>query len=852
MMQTQNAFNLKYANCRRNSATARTISDTASDIADADYVDRNIPKMELLKINYVNKSLGNLTAIGDDDDEAAKTSLLSTTAPLRERRRSHQKAPAPPRPRSEGALKVSELAKLSNATAAVAAANAANQMASSGHRSLGPLTPSSASASSTQHNHPLKYTVYKKHNDASGSRGATKLQYTNNDDVFKSKKKYLMFDSKKRNANDNIQFFFDSKSYERHVDNKMYGVLTNGHGHNHTNAGGDAASTRTTISDAASTGSSHSWNFIKSAKAAVGSAGVKAAIEQKIAKKVPLTRGESKTPTASMQREKSLIDLARIAKNFRENRSASSDSILTPKSLNKLQHRARDDDALHRQVKKSEKTTMVAEEKNRCLCQHNKPAEPKARPDAMPNKVKEVKKRPPPPPVSNNQHHSHHMHNLQRVEPQRPSLARSVSVDTQTDDLPLHDQQHAEMADCKITADLDKSIVNIEYGCGTAPKPTNPNKNTCGYKNCTFVNCPMSSGGAGLMPVSTVSTGTTTMKSFNNMNNDSDAASLDAALAARRKTIHSISITKIDTISNKSKLYLKTKEFNLDDNGNCIDEEEARDLAPVALNNMRNIVGGNKKKMAPQPPSAATTIPIKFMPNNQNLNNSIKCKSVDKANFISSSTSMENRKFNNLSAAPLSLPAFNLSSMAQHAQISITNNSNTTMAAINNTNHTNINCNNKPNDSNRVKIFIRNPPSISSSTSSTSSGASSRASSSSDSCSSDYYDRVADSGILLNDHTADSSSNSSDVANNKMSSHLRDLFPTRLGCDGAIFWNDCYYYDEHACCDCRSPGSDGNAKDAGSAVTVLCSCDAASSNGSATSSNIAIKQVKTCKRCGVI
>lgn len=84
-----------------------------------------------------------------------------------------------------------------------------------------------------------KYAVYKKHNlhendhDRHGLQrrglGGSPAVVEKNSKVFdfdsvKFRKKYFLFDTKKRSKKlDNIQFYFDKESYERHVDNKLYG-----------------------------------------------------------------------------------------------------------------------------------------------------------------------------------------------------------------------------------------------------------------------------------------------------------------------------------------------------------------------------------------------------------------------------------------------------------------------------------------------------------------------------------------------------------------------------------------------------------------------------------------------------
>lgn len=88
-----------------------------------------------------------------------------------------------------------------------------------------------------------KYLVYKKKHSIFGTAASTsneKLQYingnkkksveTNTQDppvkAKESKKKYLIFENKKSsNKLDSIQYYFDNKSYEKYVDNKLYGRI---------------------------------------------------------------------------------------------------------------------------------------------------------------------------------------------------------------------------------------------------------------------------------------------------------------------------------------------------------------------------------------------------------------------------------------------------------------------------------------------------------------------------------------------------------------------------------------------------------------------------------------------------
>lgn len=74
---------------------------------------------------------------------------------------------------------------------------------------------------------PLKYVVYKKHNQVAES----KLQYVNDTTLNSSspktvpKKRFFENDRKSKSKLDTIQFVFDNKDYERHVDNKMYDCI---------------------------------------------------------------------------------------------------------------------------------------------------------------------------------------------------------------------------------------------------------------------------------------------------------------------------------------------------------------------------------------------------------------------------------------------------------------------------------------------------------------------------------------------------------------------------------------------------------------------------------------------------
>lgn len=89
---------------------------------------------------------------------------------------------------------------------------------------------------------PGKYLIYKRKHSIFGTAPSTpqKLQYVTGNDkkaveitqpdpppkLKENRKKYLIFDGKKSSSKlDSIQYYFDNKSYEKYVDNKLYGKI---------------------------------------------------------------------------------------------------------------------------------------------------------------------------------------------------------------------------------------------------------------------------------------------------------------------------------------------------------------------------------------------------------------------------------------------------------------------------------------------------------------------------------------------------------------------------------------------------------------------------------------------------
>lgn len=850
-------------------SSRKTSCSEASDIIDADYIDKNIPKMELLKINYVSRSRNSLATSTPEEHDIVQ---------LRAKKRVHPKQQLYQRSHSDGVLKVSELAKLSgcNNTEIHSDSNSSSKLSSimQFKAAAAAAVPKVQSVTPSSHQiNPLKYTVYKKHNAPDPTKKSEKLQYTNDDAIFKAnKKKYSMFDSRKRNAIDNIQFYFDSKSYERHVDNKMYGVLMkNVCNNNNGNAGNDGTphhhrSQSNTLDSKASVkrlapagppssieNKSNSWNFVKATKSLLNNSNIARMSGSKYTKNVPSSASSKK-----MSRDSSLVDLSRIGQLFKENtRRASADDLLdgvrapvssahTPKYRNE-----RSDSMDNKTAGSSKKIKKLSIDfENKCLCDY-KPKQfrgPTERKTSAPAQIISAQN------ASRNNDSS-----FPRFRRKLEFPSASIdSLATASDSPPaLPPKSIKRLSKCS-SVDYDddmsqrsgrsefylldkarsKSIASIEHGvplfghfqsnnCGGSG-------NTCGYKNCTFVNCPMSSITAALSNVNRESNDKICLKTTINTHGDRFEKNRVEANKVKAHNNNNISITKIDTISNKSKLYLKTKDF-ADEDDDLLKQFEMNangdGIQSIALNNLKNLKNTtNLQVNGHSMCNGGTTIPIKFTPNQQNLNNSMKCKSVEKLDFNSTST-IEDKKFNN--APPSTSPS---ESKAMTF--------------------------NKTDEENKVKIFIRNPPPVmqcersaasikkrSSASSSSCSSASSPAyeSSSSAESTSDYYDSVpaedeidyqtrdeisktevpeiqrkcniTDFGIVPTTKLLTPTTNTTvakqavtaaatfnDLSTNTTTSNLKSLFPSRLGCDGAIFWNDCFYYDEHACCSCKNAG----------------------------------------------
>lgn len=223
--------------------------------------------------------------------------------------------------------------------------------------------------------------------------------------------------------------------------------------------------------------------------------------------------------------------------------------------------------------------------------------------------------------------------------------------------------------------------------------------------------------------------------------------------------------------------YLPSTKSKCNNDDDAFDEDATTAATNEARNNLRNLA-----------------IEPKFAKNNrQNLNDSIKCKQITKIDFNAISEK-NSKQMNTLVAL---------------------------MAGTDDRKRNSTNC---------VKIFISNaetPPSIKSASSDSSSDLG-------------YYEEkirsddpaqssaTSSSGVSsLGDGEPSSSASTSGVLLRRRNRpadvpKLSGLFPSKMGCDGAIFWNDCYYYDEHACCRCNETNATSNEKKSGK---FICVCD---------------------------
>uniref|UniRef100_A0A182LX11 DH domain-containing protein n=1 Tax=Anopheles culicifacies TaxID=139723 RepID=A0A182LX11_9DIPT len=205
-----------------------------------------IPKMKLLKVNYVNlKNEETDKQLTSDKKETVTSSFAVSPA-------KHGKVLKEDIERKKPATAVGCAEK--STTGAKGVTNSTNNLADASAASFvgkkekkeckTATTTTSCKEPEAKTGDPgktgnSKYLVYKKHNGfgsansphsaESSTGGGAKLQYINDSDIkikALAKKKYgLLFENKKKSKLETVQYYFDSRGYERYVDNKLYGVI---------------------------------------------------------------------------------------------------------------------------------------------------------------------------------------------------------------------------------------------------------------------------------------------------------------------------------------------------------------------------------------------------------------------------------------------------------------------------------------------------------------------------------------------------------------------------------------------------------------------------------------------------
>lgn len=608
-----------------------------------------IPKMELLKINYIKRSKSPYNR--DDSVELRAKDPLYHPIQIA-------------RPRSEGAINF--LPKFGDSRGRNSAA--------------------------------LKYAVYKKHNNAAND--SARLQYCNNDiepivlaKQSKIRRKYFVFDNRKKTNFQTIQFYFDSKSYERHVDNKIYGILGDD--------GGVTIDSRHTSSRPPLQKDTKTWSLKKMCREKLSYAKV----------------------TADDESNKQLP--------YKSVKSSSDDHSQIDQIFANAKHTTGHDDQTAGSLKKVKKL-FDRNFENRCTC-HIEARDGSAHSENHLQKLI----------VNHSSFLRQHIYlSANHIRKQQEHQQSHLKLIDAIDSKKIYAKHYCNNNDpesdenrCAINGVEKSSNICATGTISNIKKPLKPNdsdacsngsnnsivsatvQNTCGYKNCTFTNCPMST----------------------------TSSSGDDFVQSKRI---------------KSEFCKIKDPHHHQSEWKTVDEHATNDTTTI-VNNMKNI--------------QKSIVDLKFSGNNQNFNNSIKLKSVDKLNFNSKTNS--NRKTSNLIQNAILKPI--------------------AMVAV------------KVRDTRspygRVR-FNNRPPSLSESSSSTSS----------EQCE------------IVPDYPTDKLMMDVELAGGEPKSfvqHIRSLFPTKFGCDGAIFWNDCYYYDEHACCNCRQSTDLLDIGDSDNAANEKCVCD---------------------------
>lgn len=726
-MLQNSSFKLKHKNCHQQTTSAY---DCVIDEDKHSVLDK-IPKMELLKVNYVN-FIQNSTNPNNCQRSSSSVELKRASAPSTS----------------------SSSSSLSN------------------HRKTKSIIDE------RRRQNLSKYSVYKKYNGPGLTTQMLQIQnkpielnslttkddslkYQNDDELntIKNRRRLALFEGRKKDKLENIQFYFDNKSYERYVDNKLYGVI-----------GGEKLSEES--EDFAS--KLNSWDYRRSNALRGGDVNAKISsysntrqsfnkktddcseslLYNKFNDSVQLRSSPSSLTFKQgiVSRENQMSDVEKITQMFNDVRRCSLDQ--------KLQ-----------QLK------ITDESDKRCSCNFDTRNESKVRKtnvrrnnSNLPLKEKDVTttttttvaaKRSDRPNNNNNESNEkihlklkqmfEEQHRLQNFEEfdQKNTKKKSNFINSNNS---LH-----------LINEMEKSIKNFDVIDNGFMKTT-----TCGYKNCTFSNCPMMfntnsppppSSSSSESSLSSSAGSTTTSSSSSSSSTTSESSSLCCEENLNKQvqkessnifynnsntqlTIFTTPLTtftnEINSKTNTSKTFITNNKIYSSNDDKLIIVDEKSKNRRITLEeecdkyeNFSTKNSDNSKNFEFNNKNIKSNLTIEKLMSNKNVNNLLEQQSSSQQQII-----QRNR-----------------------------------------------------NDDNCVKIFISNSkqsdllasilPSLPPLTSITPSQQSNYTDK--DYCYADQVSVSADSKEMVNNLPPLDSVNSSVV---------------KLGSDGAIFWNNCYYYDE--------------------------------------------------------
>jgi hypothetical protein len=201
---------------------------TSKDQIDGDFSDyaviskAEIPEMKLLKMEYVHKAVKPSCPPPAPPKPKCKCTTTTTTSGVIE----SPKISPPPPPPLKSALKVTISEPLEKNSAKYLIYKQKNHSifgSAAVKGNNGDIQSTKLQYISGKMDSNQTQNLHQTENSSSSSSSLPKVKETNN------KKRYLIFDSKKNsNKFDSIQFYFDNKSYEKYVDNKLYGKIGGG------------------------------------------------------------------------------------------------------------------------------------------------------------------------------------------------------------------------------------------------------------------------------------------------------------------------------------------------------------------------------------------------------------------------------------------------------------------------------------------------------------------------------------------------------------------------------------------------------------------------------------------------